>query len=345
MLRCPVREPVTTGYRSVLAAPDKFKGSATAADIAGAIAAACAGLGVAARTTPLADGGEGTLEAFGGANRQTDVLGPLGKPVRAPWRFAGDDAVVEMARASGLVLAGGANRNRPLDASTRGTGQLIAAAVNAGARRILVGVGGSATTDGGWNAVRVLHEHPPTGHFLDGVELSVACDVTTRFTDAARVFAPQKGATAEQVAHLTERLHRLRETYRREFGVDVNDIPGSGAAGGLAGGLAALGAELRPGFDLVAERLGLDAALDEVDLVITGEGRLDEQSFTGKVVGGVLARASARGIPTLAIVGSSALPHPPPGLAVVSLEERYGGRAWTDTLGCVSDAVAGFVGA
>ena len=191
----------------------------------------------------LADGGEGLLDVLGGANRTTTVTGPLGTPVEAQWRLHQGTAIIEMARASGLVLAGGAEGNDPLEATTAGTGQLIDAALTAGAKRIIVGLGGSATTDGGLGALRAISA--PVR--LRGVELLVACDVTTRFVDAAAVFGPQKGASPSQVQLLTRRLERLGQRYAEQFGVDVTEIPGSGAAGGIAGMLAALGGRLVPG--------------------------------------------------------------------------------------------------
>src|SRR5690606_37848408 len=201
--------------------------------------------------------------------------------------------------ASGLQLVGGREGNDAVAASTAGTGELIAAALEAGARRIIVGVGGSATTDGGLAALRALH---PLSR-PRGVELLVACDVRTRFVDAAEVFAPQKGATPAQVALLRRRLERLAQVYRDEHGVDVTDLPGAGAAGGLAGGLAAAGARLVPGFDLVADEVELHDRIEGADLVITAEGFLDEQSFEGKVVGGVAELARASGVRVVAIVG------------------------------------------
>lgn len=179
------------------------------------------------------------------------MTGPLGGWVQAGWRLDGQTAVVEMARASGLALAGGKDGNDPVGASSRGAGELIAAAIAAGARRVIVGVGGSATTDGGLGAVEGLRRMP---FAVSGVVVQVACDVQTAFVDAATVFGPQKGASPEQVAALTRRLLTLAETYRCNFSVDVAMLPGSGAAGGLAGGLAALGARLTPG-----EHLGLQA--------------------------------------------------------------------------------------
>ena len=251
-----------------LCAPDKFRGSLAALAAAEAMASGAARAGRTARALPLADGGEGTLDALGGANRATVVAGPLGDGIEAGWRLADGLAVIEMARASGLALLGSAAANDPLAASTRGTGELIAAALDAGAERVIVAVGGSATTDGGAGALEVL---APRGRF--GVPVSVACDVATPFLEAADTYAPQKGATAEQVRLLAGRLQRLAERYRAEFGLDVTALPGAGAAGGLAGGLAALGAELVPGFELVAARVGLAGALAGAELVITGEGK------------------------------------------------------------------------
>ena len=238
---------------------------------------------------PLADGGEGTLDALlaarGGAVRHETVTGPLGDPVDAVWgRLADGTVVVEMARASGLALVAG--RPDPLRASTRGTGELIAAAARGGATRVIVCVGGSATTDGGLAAVEAL------GWSLAGIDVVVACDVATTFVDAAERYGPQKGASSAQVALLGRRLEQLVGVYRDRTGVDVSEIEGSGAAGGLAGGLAALGARLEPGFDVVAQAAGLDAALDGAELVVTGEGKLDRSSFEGKVVGGVLEWAA-----------------------------------------------------
>jgi len=277
------------------------------------------------RELPLADGGEGTLEALGGANRSSTVSGPLGAPVEAGWRLGGRDAVVEMARASGLALV---EKNDPVAATTRGTGELIAAALAAGAERIVVAVGGSATTDGGLGAVEALGWEP----FRRTVE--VACDVRTLFLDAARVFGPQKGADPAQVDELSERLVHLADRYGDELGIDVTTLPGGGAAGGLAGGLAALGAVIRPGFELVAERTGLEQAIRDADLVLTGEGLVDATSFAGKVVGGVIELA-----PRAAIVAGQIQTDLP--VPAISLVERFGKeRAWNDAAGCVNDATA-----
>jgi glycerate 2-kinase len=327
--------------RHVLAAPDKFRGSASAPEVAAAIAAGARRAGWSCTQLPLAHGGEGTLEALGGAHRSTTVSGPLGRPVEAPWRLDDDRvAVIEMARASGLQLAGGKEGNDPLAASTRGTGELIAAALDAGARRVVVGVGGSATTDGGRGAVDVLAGYGPFGT-SGAAEVLVACDVRTAFVDAARCFAPQKGASPEQVLELTLRLEDLQDRYRRQWGVDLGSLDGAGAAGGLAGGLVALGARLVPGFELIAAQAGLDAALATADVVITSEGLLDQGSFDGKVVGGVVAAAAARDVPYLAVVGGID-PAVTARVPAVGLLDRFGAeRAWADPLGCIEDAVRG----
>ena len=283
----------------VLAAVDKFRGTATAAQVATAIGHACWQLGHDCIERPLADGGEGTLEALGGANRTTLVTGPLGDPVNASWRLHRGTAIIEMACASGLMISGGKEKNDAVAASTTGTGEIIDAALDLGAKRIIVCLGGSATTDGGLGAVRAIQ----TPARLKGVEFVVACDVTTAFTDAAKVFGPQKGASNAQVQLLTTRLERLVQMYKQTYGVDVSLLPGAGAAGGLAGGLAALGAKLVPGFDLVAEEVLLDELLIGIDLVITGEGYMDSESFSGKVVGSMAELAAEKKIRISAICG------------------------------------------
>ena len=320
----------------VLAIVDKFRGTATAPQVAAAISRAVRGAGGTCDEAPVSDGGEGWLDAFGGPNRTTVVSGPLGDDVPARWRLDGRTAMIETARASGLELIGGAEHNDSLAASTTGVGELIDAALDAGARRLLIGLGGSATTDGGFGAIRALR----TAHRLRNVEVLVACDVRTHFVDAARVFAPQKGATAAQVGLLTGRLERLAQLYRDEFGVDVRAVDGAGAAGGLAGALFAAGGRLVPGFSLIADELDLHERIADADLVITGEGFLDAQSFEGKVVGSVAELAAAHGVPVAAIVGdvdaevSGRIRH-------VSLVERFGEeRALGDTLACVGEAVA-----
>jgi glycerate 2-kinase len=327
----------------VVIVPDKMRGTASAREVAGAAARAAAAAGWDHDEAPLADGGEGTLDALGGPNRTTTVTGPLGEPVAAEWRLAGRTAVVEMARASGLTLVGGADGNDPISASTTGTGELVAAAVDAGAKRVLIGLGGSATTDGGLGALRALYPL----HRLAGVELVALCDVRTAFVDAAEVFAPQKGASAAQVELLRRRLDRLADVYVADYGVDVRSLQGAGAAGGLAGGLAVAGATLTSGFEVLSDELDLHDLVADADLVITAEGFLDEQSFDGKVVGGVAALAAEAGVPCAAVVGE-VLPDLPPelisGLEVVSLVARFGDvRARGDTLACVEQAVAGLL--
>jgi glycerate 2-kinase len=304
-----------------LAAPDKFRGTLTAREAAAAIAVGAADAGWTATELPLADGGEGTLAVLGGGNRRTTVTGPLGHPIDAEWRLEENGtAIVEAALACGLTLAGGPARNDPLGATSRGVGELLAAAIAEGAARVVVAVGGVASTDGGLGAVEALPTPLP-------IPLDVACDVDARLLDAADVFAPQKGATPEQVLILRERLAEL----------DLPDLPGSGAAGGLAGGLAAVGGRLIPGFDLVAERVGFDEHLARADLVVTGEGRIDATSFTGKVVGRVLDRAAAADIEALVVAGE-VTPESP--RAALSLVERYGpGSAFAEPAKCLTELV------
>ncbi|HUQ39491.1 MAG TPA: glycerate kinase [Acidimicrobiales bacterium] len=324
----------------ILAAPDKFRGTASASAIAAAVAEAARRAGWGVDAVAVSDGGEGLLEVLGGSVRHTEVTGPLGGRVAAEWRLKGDTAVVEMAMASGLDLAGGPAGNDAMNASTTGTGELIEAALGAGARTVIVGLGGSATTDGGLGCVEALRPHGR----LAAVDLIAACDVSTTFVDAADLFAGQKGATAAEVALLHRRLDRLAQLYEDSFGVDVRDLPGSGAAGGLGGGLAAIGARLVPGFDLVADSLGLEDRIDGVDLVITGEGLLDAQSFNGKAVGGMVELAAEAGTDVLVIVGEIDdgfdLATLPPGVEVVSLVERFGReRAMADVERCVAEVV------
>jgi glycerate kinase len=272
---------------------------------------------------PLADGGEGTLDAIlasrGGEHREATVTGPDGRAVIAAWGLLDDGtAVLELAQASGLALVAG--ENDAFLATTRGTGELIAAAADAGAARVLLGVGGSATTDGGLGAVEALGWSLP-------LTVTVACDVETPFLDAARVFAPQKGADPAQVETLSARLAELAERYRARTGVDVTMLTGSGAAGGTAGGLASLGAKLRPGFGVVAAAVGFEERLAEANLVLTGEGRLDATSLAGKVVGEVLRAAEKRGIRAGIVAGEvdgavvADLPGQP---SIVSLTELSG---------------------
>ena len=322
----------------VLAAADKFKGTASAAQACAAIGHACWDLGLDCVEMPLADGGEGTLAVLGGANRTATVTGPLGNMVQAQWGMHKGVAVIEMAQASGLTLAGGADNNDPMGATTRGTGELIDRALNEGAKKIIVCLGGSATTDGGLGALAAIS----TPARLRAVEFLVACDVDTLFTDAAHVFAPQKGASRAQVALLTNRLEQLAQRYENDFGIDVRKINGSGAAGGLAGALAALGATLMPGFDIVAEEVGFDEALRNADIVITGEGELDDTSFTGKVVGSVIDYANEAHVPVHAVVGNidnDMLPELRSLVTATSLTEKFGADlSMQQVLRCIEDA-------
>ncbi len=316
--------------------------------IEAAAAVAAAGRAAGERTIelPLSDGGEGFLDPFGGPNRATTVTGPLGEPVEAAWRLADRTAVIEMARASGLELVGGADGNDPVAASTAGTGELIVAALDAGARRIIVGHGGSATTDGGLAALRNVS---PLAR-LRSVELIAAVDVRTTFVDAATVFGPQKGATASQVELLRRRLERLAQVYVEDYDVDVTSLEGGGAAGGLAGALAAAGAKIEGGFDLIADELDLDDEVEHADLVVTGEGFVDEGSFDGKVVGGVLELAAEFGVPALVVAGEvfdgaeSQVERIGGRVALVSLVERFGReRAMDDTAACITEAVSTYL--
>ena len=315
----------------MVVAPDKFRGTATATEAARAISEAATGLGWQVDAVPLSDGGEGFCSVLGGRPRPVTVHGPLGETAESAWYEldGGATAAIEMAMASGLGMAGGADANDPMRASTAGTGELMAAAIKAGARRLLVGMGGSATTDGGWGALEVLEPHSR----LSGIRIEVACDVRTRFVDAAAVFAPQKGATPAQVEMLTRRLERLAQLYQQRFGVDVTALDGSGAAGGLAGGLAALGATLTSGFEVVSDRLDLAGRLEGADLVITGEGLLDDQSFEGKTVGGVCALAAELGVPVVVIAGEV---DGAPEIDYRTLVDAVGeDRAWSDPLGAL----------
>lgn len=327
----------------LVAAPDKFRGTAEASQAAAAAARGARNVGWTAFEVPLADGGDGLLSAFDGELRRDEVTGPLGKVVLAEWKLvppaSGHDsltAVIEMANASGLLIAGGEADNDPIAATTLGTGQLVLKAVALGARRVIVGCGGSATTDGGAGALEAIGSREALG----GVELVAACDVTTGFLDAARVFGPQKGAKPEQVDQLSVRLAHLAESYRERFAIDVTTIPGAGAAGGLAGGLLALGATVVSGFELVAEFVGLDKHLAGADLVMTGEGFLDRQSFSGKVVGGVITHVAGRA-PILCIAGDVAPDIGPVGLEIVSLVERAGlEKALSEVLELIEEVVA-----
>lgn len=329
----------------ILVAPDKFKRAASAIEIARAIAdgARAARSDLQLDLCPLADGGEGIGEivsAVWNADPATEnpcaieyaaVHDPLGRPIRAPWRRHGDTALIEMPDAAGYKLLRDVERD-PMRASTFGLGELIRAALDAGCARVLLGVGGSATVDGGAGALSALGcvfrdqdgaalprlvdaneidriaamDSPPR---LRG-EIELLCDVSNPLlgpNGAAPVFAPQKGATPQQIPPLERRLERLAEVYQRATGVDVRDAPHAGAAGGLpAGIMAAFGAKARRGFDFVASAVGLEQRIANANLIITGEGQFDDQTAAGKVVAGVLERCAAAQKPVWVVTGADA---------------------------------------
>lgn len=308
-----------------LVAPDSFKGTFDAAEAAQAIAAGVEAAGGTADRCPVADGGEGTmavlLGALGGELRSARVHDPLRRPIEASFAILGDDetAVVETAQASGLPLVAPEERDAER-ADTYGTGELIAAAIAAGGRRVLVAVGGSATTDGGRGAIEALRQseaafvllrsYAPKRTNAEGrkVAIEVLCDVRTPFEETARVFAPQKGADRAAVERLTARLEALAVELPR----DPRGVPMTGCAGGLSGGLWAYGAELRPGAEFVLDALDFDARLARADAVISGEGRFDSQSLEGKIVGAIAARCARAGKPLHLIVGRNGLETEPP---------------------------------
>jgi len=289
----------------VLVAPDSFKGTFSAQQAAHAIASGLRAAGREARELPVADGGEGTMDvivgALDGEVRTVTVSDPLGRPVEAGFGLLPDgSAVVEMAQASGLSLVDESERDA-WAASTRGTGELIAAATEQGAERVIVTVGGSATTDGGAGAIEALEE---AGLIDRGLTMDVVCDVRVPFEDAPRIFAPQKGADAATVGRLERRLDELAASFPR----DPRGEPMTGAAGGLSGGLwAALGARLVPGAGYVLDAIGFDALMRESAFVVTGEGSLDEQTLQGKIVGELATRCRQGGVTCHAIVGRNRL--------------------------------------
>ena len=285
-----------------LVAPDSFKGTYSASEVAAAIASGLRAVGREAVELPVADGGEGTMEvlvgALGGQLRTVTASDPLGRPVEAAFALLPDGTgVVETAQASGLGLVDERERDA-WAASTRGTGELIVAAADAGAERVIVTVGGSATTDGGAGAVEALDEAGVQ------VELDVLADVRTPFEQAARVFGPQKGADPSMVKRLERRLHRQADGYRR----DPRGERMTGAAGGLSGGLwAQHDARLVPGAAYVLDAIGFDARMRAAAFVVTGEGQLDEQTLQGKIVGEVATRCRQGGVACHAVVGHNAL--------------------------------------
>ena len=288
----------------VLVAPDSFKGTFSAVAVAEALRRGLAASGQPAAVCPVADGGEGTLEGLAGAlgleGLHASVRDPLGREITAGFGLGSPGvAVVEMAAASGLGLVDEEERDA-LAASSYGTGELIAAALAAGARTVYVAAGGSATTDGGEGAIRALAERGGLGR----ARLVVLCDVRTPFELAPATFAPQKGASLEQVRELELRLERMAAALPR----DPRGVPMTGAAGGLAGGLwARYGAELLSGSSFVLSAIGYDTRMRAARAVITGEGRLDRQSLAGKLVSEVATRARQAGVPCHAVVGSNRL--------------------------------------
>jgi glycerate 2-kinase len=292
--------------RPVLVAPDSFKGTFSAPRVAGAIGRGLERAGLMPPDLcPVADGGEGTLDALltqlGGEVIGVEVQDPLERPIRAGFGLVedGGTALVEMAAASGLGLVAEDERDA-WAATTYGTGELIAAAVEAGAQVVLIAVGGSATTDGGAGAIEAIE----AAGGLRGAQLVVLCDVRTTFEDAPRVFGPQKGADPDMVERLRERLDDLARRLPR----DPRGMPMTGCAGGLSGGLwGQYGAKLEPGAPWVLDALDFDDRMRASRAVVTGEGKLDQQTLEGKLVGEIGTRARQAGVPLHAIVGTDAL--------------------------------------
>ena len=325
--------------KRVVIAPQEFKGSLTALEIARAMETGVKRALPEAETVlvPVADGGDGTLQSLvdssGGRVVTTRVTGPLGQPIDARWGALGDDvtAVVEMARSSGLALLTLDERD-PRATTTRGVGELIQAALEAGHRRLIVGIGGSATNDGGAGMAQALGARltdadgadlPPGGAALarlervdvsgmdprlDRTEVVVACDVNNPLcgpTGASAIYGPQKGATPDMVKQLDAALARYANVIERDLGMDIRERPGAGAAGGLGAGLMAfLRAELRAGVDIVLDAVGLADKLEGADLVITGEGQFDRSTVFDKAPVGVARLAKERSIPVVGIAGS-----------------------------------------
>ena len=295
--------------RKIVIACDSYKGCLSSSDVANAAAHGVAEVYPDCEVVKLAvaDGGEGTVEALvdtlGGHLEWAEVSDPLGRPVKAAYGVAGDLAIIESAAACGLTLLTKEERN-PLVTSTKGLGELIMAAIDKGCKKFLIGLGGSATNDGGMGMIRAEG-------FLEktkGMKFTVACDVDTPYIGehgASRVFGPQKGASEQDVEILEERLGGYALTILKETGVDVRDMAGAGAAGGLGGAFRAyLGAELKRGVDLVLDQIDFDSKIRGADLVITGEGCSDYQTLKGKTASGVLERAKRQGIPVALVSGA-----------------------------------------
>jgi glycerate 2-kinase len=359
----------------VLVTPDKFKGTLTAVQAAEAIARGWLRAVPSAEVEqiPMADGGEGTLDALvtalGGERHRATVTGPLGDPVEAEYAVAngrGESlAVVEMARASGLALISERRRD-PMRTTTRGTGELILEACRRGAGRVLVCIGGSATNDAGAGmaqalGIRLLDQtgqdlRPGGAALLDLVRLDlsgldpavaaatfvVATDVDNPLVGpqgASAVYGPQKGAGPDDVALLDRALGHFAAVVYRDLGVDVRNLPGAGAAGGLGAGLIAfLGAHLRPGVDLVMESLHLPERLEGADVVVTGEGTFDQQSLRGKVPAGILRASAEARVQAVVLCGQADIR--PAGLKVFSLADRFGPEAAVERAGPLLEALA-----
>lgn len=295
--------------RKIVIACDSYKGCLSSSQVADAAAKGVTEVFPDCEITKLAvaDGGEGTVEALvttlGGHIEWTEVSDPLGRPVKAAYGIAGDLAIIESAAACGLTLLTKEERN-PLITTTKGLGELILAAIDNDCRRFLIGLGGSATNDGGMGMVGV----PGFLEKTRGVEFTVACDVDTPYigkNGASRVFGPQKGASAQDVEVLEERLRGYALKIMEDTGIDVSNMAGAGAAGGLGGAFRAyLGAELKRGVDLVLDQIDFDSAIEGADLVITGEGSSDYQTLKGKTAAGVLERAKRKGIPVMLVSGA-----------------------------------------
>lgn len=306
-------------------APDKFKGSATAHEVANAIARGLRSVAPKAEITlrPMADGGDGTVELFldsGARACEANVHDPRGRPITVKFALDGERAIVELASASGLVLEKPRERN-PWRADSRGTGELIRAALDAGAKSIVIGIGGSANNDAGIGLLRALGVKTQPANALHGIEsidlsgldpriaktkLLVASDVDNPLcgpNGASAVFGPQKGAKPKDVPKLDAALAQTADAMARALGRDLRDVPGAGAAGGVGFALLALGAELRPGVDIVAELCGLPQTLSGATLCMTGEGSIDAQTLRGKTVFGVARYAAQAKVPVIALGG------------------------------------------
>ena len=327
----------------VVSAMDKFRGTASARQLSESISRVALSLGCSTDLQPMSDGGEGFRDAFDGNVWVEIVPGPLGESVAARITMASifgqRTGVIEVAEIVGRDFLVSPTREQALEASSDGVGHLILAAVRHGAESILIGCGGSATSDGGWGCYRVLRD---AGGLA--VPVVAATDVTTRFS-AARRYATQKGVRDEDLAVVDARLAALRELYSREQSVDVGEMDRAGASGGIPGGLAALGASLVSGFDAVSGSVDLPGRIVGSSLVVTGEGRFDEGSLEGKVTVGIAALSGPL-VPVLIVCGSvddesaDQFSAHFPQAKIVSLESRFGRNAsMNDVTSCVEIVV------